>query len=326
VKTESIKKRAQIKQLIEEGWSTRGIAKEVKVSLRDVGRARQELDLHFAMPELVKQKQELEQYIDRLQRLKEKNITDIIESMTDEDREAIYEKIVSIKSVQDEQRELENMHKEYQGIKEYLKEDAVASYRVKSGTRKIIDKVSTKKLGKPVYKQIDVYFGLTNLLTKTGDWPEDMTLRQAKLLLKGRELKPSTMTSKGRVKWEYVIDELADSIHMSEPELIQSIKSIKEQVTRMNGLKGRIDEAEAREQERQERHMFEMFISQNCFYIEGWSTKTSEMYSIYRQRAENEDAVQYILTPSEFELRVRERYKMETKEDGEYYQDVAVSL
>ena len=246
MKTKSIQKREQIKKLLEKGWTTRSIAKEVKASLRDIGQARQELDLHFAMPELVKQKQELEQDIDRLRRLRKEAIKGTIESMTDEELDAISAKIDSIKSVRDEQRELEKRHNEYQGIKEYLEQDAVASYRVKSGTRKVIDKVSTKELGKPVYKQIDVYFGLTNLLTRTGDWPKDVTVKKVKLLLMGRELKPSTMTSKGRVKWEYVTDELADHFHMSEQELIKSIEYLRKQKNRMETLKERIGEAEVR--------------------------------------------------------------------------------
>jgi hypothetical protein len=330
MKPKSIQKREQIKKLLEKGWTTRGIAKKAKVSLRDVGKARQELDLHFAMPELVKQKQELEQDIDRLRRLKKEAITGTIESMTDEELDAISAKIDSIKSVRDEQRELEERHNEYQGIKEYLEQDAVASYRVKSGTRKVIDKVSTKELGKPVYKQIDVYFGLTNLLTRTGDWPKDVTVKKVKLLLMGRELKPSTMTSKGRVKWEYVTDELADHFHMSEQELIKSTEYIRKQKTRMKTLKGRIDEAEAREQEqnqeRQTSDILERFISDVCFECEGLDIKTSELYSVYKQWAENEGADRYILTPTAFELRMRDRYKVEIKEDGNYYRDVLASV
>ena len=246
MKAKSIQKREQIKQLLKYNWTTRNIAKEVKASLREVGQARKELDLQFAMPELVKQKQELEQDIDRLRLLKKEAVTDTIESMTDEERDAISAKIDSLNSVRDEQRELEEMHNEYQGIKEYLEQDTVASYRVKSGTRKVIDKVSTKELGKPVYKQIDVYFGLTDLLTKEDNWPETITVRQAKLLLMGRKLKPSTMTSKGRVRWEYVIDELADHFHMSEQELIKSIEYLRKQKNRMETLKERIGEAEVR--------------------------------------------------------------------------------
>jgi hypothetical protein len=260
MKAKSIQKREQIKQLLKYNWTTRKIAKEVKASLRDIVQASRELDLQFAMPNLVKQKQELEQDIDRLRRLKKEAITGVIESMTDEERDAISAEIDSLKSVRDEQRELEEMHQEYQGIKEYLEQDEVASYRVKSGTRKVIDKVSTKELGEPVYKQIDVYFGLTDLLTKEGDWPETITVRQVKLLLMGRKLKPSTMTSKGRVKWEYVTDELADHFHMSEQELIKNIEYLRKQKAKMKALKGRIDEAEVRKSDLE----VEAFLKSEC--------------------------------------------------------------
>ena len=49
------RKREKIKTLLEEGWSTRRIAKKVKVSLRDVSKTREEMGLRYG---IVKRKEQ----------------------------------------------------------------------------------------------------------------------------------------------------------------------------------------------------------------------------------------------------------------------------
>ena len=306
MKTKSIQKREQIKKLLRKGWTTRGIARKVKVSLRDVSQARQELGLHFAMFELKQQKQELEQDIAQLLQQKNAAITGAIASMNDEEISIV---IDSIESRQIEQRETEEMRAEYSSLEELLEQDPVASYRGRMGNKTA---------------------GLLSLLDRHGKFPETLTRKQAELILMGRELKPTSLTANGRVRWEYNMDELAEHFHMEEQELIDHLEYIKAKKIRMDDLKGRLDEAEAREQERnQERQtsdILERFISDVCFECEGLDIKTSELYSVYKQWAENEGADRYILTPTAFELRMRGRYKVEIKEDGNYYRDVLASV
>ena len=306
MKTKSIQKREQIKKLLRKGWTTRGIARKVKVSLRDVSQARQELGLHFAMFELKQQKQELEQDIAQLLQQKNAAITGAIASMNDEEISIV---IDSIESRQIEQRETEEMRAEYSSLEELLEQDPVASYRGRMGNKTA---------------------GLLSLLDRHGKFPETLTRKQAELILMGRELKPTSLTANGRVRWEYNMDELAEHFHMEEQELIDHLEYIKAKKIRMDDLKGRLDEAEAREQERnQERQtsdILERFISDVCFECEGLDIKTSELYSVYKQWAENEGADRYILTPTAFELRMRDRYKVEIKEDGNYYRDVLASV
>ena len=306
MKTKSIQKREQIKKLLRKGWTTRGIARKVKVSLRDVSQARQELGLHFAMFELKQQKQELEQDIAQLLQQKNAAITGAIASMNDEEISIV---IDSIESRQIEQRETEEMRAEYSALEELLEQDPVASYRGIMGNKTA---------------------GLLSLLDRHGKFPETLTRKQAQLILMGRELKPTSLTANGRVRWAYIIDELAEHFHMEEQKLIDHLEYIKAKKIRMDDRKGRIDDTatvdQARNQARQESYILAKFISDVCFECEGLDIKTSELYSVYKQWAENEGADRYILTPTAFELRMRDRYKVEIKEDGNYYRDVLASV
>jgi hypothetical protein len=81
------------------------------------------------------------------------------------------------------------MSQEGGSIKEFIESDPVANYR-------------GKKYGQKV--------GLIYLLDKYGKFPDSVTKKQADLILMGRGLKPAAVNAKGRVPWEYVIDELAD--------------------------------------------------------------------------------------------------------------------
>lgn len=95
---------------------------------------------------------------------------------------------------------------EIAGLKEFLATDPIATYRGMMGER---------------------YVGLTALLTRGGRWPETLTNKQAQLILMGREIKPTSLTKGGRVRWEYVVDELAEHFNMTEREFITHIESIR---------------------------------------------------------------------------------------------------
>lgn len=172
-----------------------------------------------------------------------------LKTMSFEDR-MIYREVVE-RRLEEMQRMTGEMSQEAEGIKEYLSTDPIANFRAKVGTRKMIDTAATKAEGKTVWKQIDVKYGLTDLLSKTGEWPETLSKKQANLLLMGRTLKPSSVNDKGRVPWEYVLDELADIFKVSEQELIDHIENIKEQKNRLRDMDTMISEAADREKELQ---------------------------------------------------------------------------
>jgi len=297
--------------LLRKGWTTRRIAKKVKVSLRDVSQARQELGLHFAMFELKQQKQELEQDIAHLLQQRNAAITSAIESMNDEEISTV---IDSIESRQIEQRGLGEIRAEYSSLEELLEQDPVASYRGRMG----------KKTA-----------SLLSLLDRNGKLPETLTRKQAQLILMGRELKPTSLNANGRVRWEYIIDELAEHFHIEEQELIDRLGYIKAKKIKMDDLKSCIDDAaaadQARNQARQENYILERFIADECFEGEVMPPvliiKASELYSVYKQWAESEGMLdRQILTSTAFELRMRDHYQVEIKEDGKYYRGVFASV
>jgi hypothetical protein len=122
------------------------------------------------------------------------------------------------------------MSQEIEGMKNFLEQDVVASYRGTMGKRTT---------------------SLLSLLDKSGKFPETLTPKQAELLLMGRELKPNVLTAEGRVRWEYVMDELADHFHMTEREFINHLENLKATRLRITDLKGLIDDAVVRKTELQ---------------------------------------------------------------------------
>ena len=105
---------------------------------------------------------------------------------------------------------------EAEGIREFLKTDPVANYRGAQRT------VTTKKGTK--YQR-----GRTLVsLLEHGQWPETLSQAQAKVLLMGRELKPSSVNAQGRVPWERILDELAEHFGMTEQQLIDHIEYIRQ--------------------------------------------------------------------------------------------------
>jgi hypothetical protein len=170
-----------------------------------------------------------------------------LKTMSFEDR-MMYREVVE-RRLENVQRMAMEMAAEALTIREYMNTDPIATYRAKVGTRKLLDSAATKAEGKKVYKQTDVYYKLTDLLSKTGEWPETLSKKQANLLLMGRTLKPTSVNAKGRVPWEYVLDELASIFGVSEQELINHVENIAEQKARLRDMDTLISEAADREKE-----------------------------------------------------------------------------
>lgn len=104
---------------------------------------------------------------------------------------------------------------EIEAIKDFLAHDPVAAYRGHVGKAER---------------------SLMSLL-RHGDWPETLTQKQARMLLMGGDIKPSVLTPEGRVRWEYVTDQMADHFHMTEDEMINHLKQIREYKQRLDDFK-----------------------------------------------------------------------------------------
>jgi hypothetical protein len=157
------------------------------------------------------------------------NIKEQLKDMDYEDR-ATYLEVVE-RRLEEVDRIAGEMSKEAGAIKEFIDSDPVANYR-----------------GKKYGQKVELIY----MLDKYGKFPDSVTKKQAELILMGRELKPSIVSTKGRVPWEYVIDELADHFKMGEQEFVSHVENIAEQKTRLNDMDGLIKEAEDRKKELEE--------------------------------------------------------------------------
>jgi len=128
---------------------------------------------------------------------------------------------------------LGEQQRELEGREEYLSTDPVASHRAEIT-------ITTRKGTKRAKK-----VALTDVL-KGGRMPETLTKRNAQILLMGRDLKPGAFDKAGRVRWEYIIDELADYFHMEEQELVNRIEHIADTKEDVRALRITIDAAEQR--------------------------------------------------------------------------------
>lgn len=126
-----------------------------------------------------------------------------------------------------------SQQEELEGVEEFLRTDLVASYKAEIT-------ITTRK-GLKQTKRV----ALTDVL-KGGEMPETLTPRNAQILLMGRDLKPGAFDKAGNVRWEYIIDELADHFHMEEQELVNKIESILDTKERAKDLKWMIDNINAR--------------------------------------------------------------------------------
>lgn len=99
------------------------------------------------------------------------------------------------------------------------------------------------KGAKPAVKRVS----LTDVL-KGGEMPETLTPRKAQALLMGRPLTSGAFDKAGNIRWEYIIDELADHFHMGEQELVDKIEYIKALREKTQDLEQIIKSDEARAQ------------------------------------------------------------------------------
>ena len=157
---------------------------------------------------------------------KEPAIKSQLKVMSYDDR-MMYREVVE-RRIEEVERIGGEMSQEAQGIKEFVDSDPIACYR-------------GKKYGQKV--------GLIYLLDKGGKFPDTVSRKQAELLLMGRELKAGAFDKKGRVRWEYVLDELADHFQMSEQQLIDHVENIADQKSRLSDMQVLISEAADREKE-----------------------------------------------------------------------------
>jgi len=149
-----------------------------------------------------------------------------------------YEDRVAYRSVMEEQMaDIEQMSYEYtaqiEALQESLAYDPVARWRGKMPvepkrfTKKELAAGAVRKRKFKPYKEIK----LTDFLVR-GEWPETITIKQAKALLGGEiSLLPNVLDKTGkRVKWEYILDQLVGTDefrHMGETEFIHHVEQVK---------------------------------------------------------------------------------------------------
>jgi hypothetical protein len=121
-----------------------------------------------------------------------------------------------------------NEAEEIAAIKEMLANDRVASYQVpKTYTRTVngVKQISTRNVG------------LTDILGSTGQMKENLTIREAKILLNGKDPSPTSIMPNGRVMWEYVMDQMAEDLGFkSEDEFIKHLETIAAYKNRLKEL------------------------------------------------------------------------------------------
>jgi hypothetical protein len=137
---------------------------------------------------------------------------------------------------------------EQQQIKEYLRDDPVASYRVTTrrttasleiveGEKKVVKKSTSRKMA------------IMTLYNTKGEIASTITRKQAEVLLMGRGIKTSVLDEKGKVRTTYIIDELAESFGMTEQEFLDHLDSIHEMQEKLNDLDVMIENAKADQKE-----------------------------------------------------------------------------
>ena len=145
-------------------------------------------------------------------------------------------------------REIYEMEVERQLIKDYLRDDPVASYRPSTVRYKAIMEVveGEKKI---IKKRCDKKLSIMSLYNSYGEIPATITRKQAGVLLMGRGIKPVVLDVKGKVRTTYIIDELADSFGMSEQEFLDHLESIHSMQEKYDMLDGDIAEAKNKQKD-----------------------------------------------------------------------------
>jgi hypothetical protein len=128
---------------------------------------------------------------------------------------------------------LDELQAELDAAQEWLGADPVAKHTGKE--------VTYTRKGKKVTRK----YKITSMLVE-GKMPETLTPQKARYLLMGRELKRGAFDKAGNVRWEYIIDELAEHFHMGEQELVNRIEQIARTERRVTELKSLVRDAEAR--------------------------------------------------------------------------------
>jgi len=174
-----------------------------------------EAELRKYLTELGNQNKELKRLLAEKKTVQAASKVEVVRAIPDEQKltEAFrvmdYEDRVAFRSTMEEQTaELQVMlgeqSRELGGIREFLESDPIAVYRGFVGKKKV---------------------PLTSLLVR-GRWPETVTRKQAFMLRMGKEPSPSSLTKEGRVKWEYIVDELSEHFHISEQEFINRLEKL----------------------------------------------------------------------------------------------------
>lgn len=140
---------------------------------------------------------------------------------------------------------LEESYAERDVLKEVLANDPVANYTW--------GETYTRRVGGQL-KTFTRQMGLDSIIPKSGafkgQWPESVTQKQAENLMMGRKPSPSSIRPDGRVRWEYVMDELTQHFGMAdEDELIAAIERVAEQKAQLAELPAQIKGLEARYKE-----------------------------------------------------------------------------
>jgi len=149
---------------------------------------------------------------------------EIFRALDEEDKDTFKE--FARKALREVEEIIRNEGQELGAIEDELTYDPVARYRGFIGA-------------KPVT--------LLSVLRGEGEWPETVTLKEAEFLKMGQPVKPSVV-KKGRVPWEYCLDELADHFKMGEQQLIDKIKYLKEMQIKADDLKVIIAQAKQRKE------------------------------------------------------------------------------
>jgi hypothetical protein len=151
-----------------------------------------------------------------------------------------------VRVLQDERQALEQVlneaYAERDVLKEMLANDPVANYTW--------PETYTRSVG-GVLKTYTRILGLDSIIPKSrafkGQWPESITQKQALNLMMGKKPSPSSIRPDGRVKWEYVMDQLTEHFGMqSEDELIAAIEKLAEQKAQLADLPNHIKAMEGR--------------------------------------------------------------------------------
>ncbi|MBU1449206.1 hypothetical protein KKF45_05170 [Patescibacteria group bacterium] len=113
---------------------------------------------------------------------------------------------------------------EIEGLVEYLRTEPIGKVMLEKITKRGVKR-------QPL---VDALWGFGGYRRK---WPETLTRQQAEMVLMGRKLRPEFVTKQGRVRWEYILDELLEQLGFkSEDDMIGAIERFVAQKRRFRDL------------------------------------------------------------------------------------------